>query len=158
VRRGAILPWSRLPVPRLVLPAILVVACAGCAGENAPPPDDLLRETLGLTEDDAVHRVVLTSDSVERARPSEVVVRSGDFVEFVTDDWKIHEVIFELDSLATPARTFLVDSDQVESPPLLDRGVRYVLSFRDAPEGRYPYRVEGNAPATHGVIIVRYDD
>ena len=139
--------------PLLLLAALLLTGC----GDRVPPelqPDELLRTELGLTEDDEVHRVVLTSAAAERARPDSVSLPPGAWVEFVSGDWRLHEVRFELDGLAPEARTFLESTDQVASPPLVDRDARFVVSFADAPAGRYPFVVEGNGQAANGVVVV----
>ncbi len=141
----------------MVAPGLLAILVAGC--EPRVPeelqPDSVLRERLGLTEDDEVHRVVLVSTDREEARPDSTTVPPGAWVEFVTGDWRIHEVRFELDSLAPEAADFLRSSGQVSSPPLLHRDARFVVSFEEAPVARYPYLVEGNLAAGRGVVIVR---
>ena len=119
------------------------------------PPDEVLRSELGLTEEDEVHRVLVTGGEVELPEPRTTEVRPGAYVEFVTGDGLIHEVLFEVDSLDLGMRTFLERTDQVGSPPLILRDSRFVVSFQDAPEGRYPYRVEGNGGSGRGVVIVR---
>lgn len=81
-------------------------------------------------------------------------IEPGSYVEFVTTDWLVHEVRFEIDSLGTAQRAFLERTDQVASPPLIERESRYVLSFVEAPPGRYGYRLEGNGRAGRGVIVV----
>jgi len=114
----------------------------------------VLRAELGLTDADRVHRVVLSGGSTESADPPALDVLEGDWVEFVSSDWRVHEVRFELDSLSVAAGQFLGESDQVASPPLLEPDARFVLSFAGAPEGRYPYVVEGNGSAVRGVVVV----
>ena len=56
--------------------------------------------------------------------------------------------------MSAAARTFLEETMQVASPPLLQRDARFVLTFADAPPGRYPYRLEGNREEGRGVIVV----
>jgi plastocyanin len=114
----------------------------------------LLQAELGLTLEDRVHRVRLAGGEVERADPLRVSIEPGAYVEFVTTDWMIHEVIFELDSLSAKQRAFLEHTDQIASPPLIQLDSRYVLAFEGAPPGRYVYRLEGNGRAGRGVILV----
>lgn len=147
-------PLGRTP-ERIVgaMAAMLSVACQ----ERPDPrlqPDELLQAELGLTLEDKVHRVRLEGGEVESADPALLTIEPGAYVEFVTVDWLVHEVIFEEDSLAAAQRTFLRRTDQVASPPLIDRDSRYVLSFEEAPPGRYPYVLEGNRRAGRGVIVV----
>ena len=96
----------------------------------------------------------LTGGERERFAPEEVVVRSGAYVQFESADWRVHEIRFELDSLPVAARAFLEESDQVASPPLVDRGARFVVSFVGAPDGRYPFIAEGNRAPGRGVVVV----
>jgi plastocyanin len=98
--------------------------------------------------------VVLFGGATGRAEPAEVLVEPGDYLQFTTGDSWIHEVLFEVDSLATDPLSFMTGLDQMASPPMVSRGSRFVVSFVDAPVGRYPYRVEGNGPVVHGVVVV----
>jgi len=144
---------------RLALGATLLLVCA-C--EPAPDPDTLpdevLQAELGLTDQDRVYRVSLIggapAGASERADPAAISIEQGSYVEFVTTDWMIHEVIFEADSLEGRLWSFLDRMDQTASPPLINRGSRYVLTFEGAPPGRYPYRIEGNGVAGRGTIVV----
>lgn len=133
-----------------------VALVGACAPEPDPAlqPDAVLQAELGLTPDDRVYRVTLTGGAVERAQPAAISIEPGAYVEFVTTDWLIHEVLFEADSLGAAERAFLERTNQVASPPLLDRDSRYVLSFVGAPPGRYAYRLEGNGRPARGVIVV----
>lgn len=117
-------------------------------------PDELLRRELGLTDRDEVHRVLLTSRDAETLTPDSVAVPPGAWVEFVTGDWRVHEVRFVLDSLGPSGRTFLESTDQVASPPLVDLDARFVVHFGDAPPGHYPFVVEGSGRPAHGVVVV----
>jgi hypothetical protein len=128
----------------------------GCS-RDAPPqlqPDQVLRDELGLTDRDEVHRILLTAGAAEETAPDSVTVPPGAWVEFVTGDWRVHEVRFLSDSLDAPARAFLEGTDQLASPPLVDRDARFVVFFGDAPPGRYPFVVEGNGSPAHGVVVV----
>lgn len=137
----------------LVLAGLLGVAACRPA-ESELPPDRRLQAELGLGPTDRVHPVVLFGGATGRAEPAEVLVAPGDYLEFTTGDAWIHEILFEIDSLATGALSFMTALDQMASPPMVSRGSRFVVSFVDAPAGRYPYRVEGNGPVVHGVVVV----
>lgn len=136
---------------------MLAVIGAGCRQAEAPAefrPDSLLRVELGLTDADEVHRVMVTGGVGEVLDPAETVIPVGAWVEFVTTDWRVHVVRFETDSLEGPARAFLEGSSQAASPPLVERDARFVVSFADAPVGRYPFVTEGNGSPTRGVVVV----
>jgi plastocyanin len=134
------------------LAALILVV--GCKADPELRPDEFLQAELGLTDRDVVHRVVITGGDRESADPAEVHIEEGAYVQFATADWLVHEVIFELDSLALEARGFLQRTDQAASPPLLRLDSRFVLDFTDAPAGRYPYLVEGSSRSGRGVVIV----
>lgn len=144
------------PRTALVASAFALLLAGGCKGRDRRfRPDATLRTTLGLTDRDEVHRVTLVGADTERVRPPVVEVPNGAWVEFVTGDWRVHEVHFELDSLDAAARAFLQGTDQVSSPPLVDRDSRFVIHFDKAPPGRYPFVAEGNGAPGHGVVVVR---
>jgi plastocyanin len=117
-------------------------------------PDSLLQAELGLTVEDRVYRVDVTGGEVERAEPAALSIEAGSYVQFVTTDWLVHEILFDTTALNPSQRGFLRATDQLHSPPLIDRGSRYVLSFVDAPPGSYTYRLEGNGTASRGTIVV----
>ncbi|HBD99280.1 MAG TPA: hypothetical protein DC060_13915 [Gemmatimonadetes bacterium] len=118
-------------------------------------PDEVLRSELGLTDRDEVHRVLITGGVVELAAPRATTIQPGAYLEFVTGDWLVHEIIFELDSLLPDARAFLERTDQVASPPMLRLDSRFVVDFEGSPPGRYPFVVEGSGAPGHGVVVVK---
>ena len=144
----------RFPGPFAWGAALLVLVGCDRGIPEAYRPDLLLQEELGLTEDDEVHRVELTGAASERATPDSVLVHVGGWVEFFSADWRVHEVHFGRDGLAGEAVAFMEETDQLSSPPLVDRGARFLIDMEGAPPGRYPYRVEGNGPPGHGVVVV----
>jgi hypothetical protein len=109
---------------------------------------------LDVSARSEVHRISITGGQEESAVPREVSVPEGALVEFVTTDSWVHEVWFELDSLSLEAREFLVQSDQVASPPMVNPDSRFVISLDGAPSGRYPFRVEGSGAPTQGAVVV----
>ena len=150
-------------MPRIrnrLVPAALAMACVLAAGacDRGDPelrPDDLLRDSLGLGDEDRVHTVrISTASSRERAEPDTLRVLPGDLVQFVTEDRRPHTVAFFVDSLPEAAAAFLRSTGQEGSPPLVEVESRFLVTFRDAPEGRYPYRVEGTGEAATGAVVV----
>ena len=140
---------------RLLLCTLLIVAVGtSCRVDSELQPDEVLRAELGLTDRDEVHRVVITGGDVELAAPQATTIRPGAYLEFVTGDWFVHEIIFELDSLLPEARAFLERTDQVASPPLLRLDSRYVVDFEGSPPGRYPFILEGSGAEGRGVVVV----
>lgn len=132
---------------------------AACSPVNEHPPDELLRDSLGLGDGDVVRRVHLRAvEDQEVASPVQLRVEPGSHVEFVSTDRRVRWIRFELDSLDTAAADFLRAGSQQESAPLVNRESRFVVTFRDAPEGRYPYVVQGNGLPGRGAIVVGEDD
>lgn len=152
--------WSRRSErPRLAGPFLFPVgilwACMACSEPNPELlPDEVLQAELGLTLDDRVHTVTLTGGGAERVEPGVATVAEGDFVQFLSTDWFVHEVTFESDSLGDAALAFMERTDQLDSPPLIYKDSRFVVSFEDAPPGRYPFVVAGNGRPGRGVIVL----
>ena len=146
MRRGLLFSLALLPG--------LLVGCGSGVDEELRP-DQLLRDSLALGDADRVYRITLDApENRERAEPREVQIVPGSFVEFFTADGRIHTVTFPPDSLAGEAAEFLRSTGQDRSPPLVERESRFLVSFRDAPAGRYPFRIEGNGQATWGAVVV----
>lgn len=145
---------SRLP--GRALGAVCLLLLAACRSEPDPTfqPDSVLQAALGLTTRDRVYRVAVSGGEVERAEPAALSIEAGSYVEFHTTDWLVHEILFDTTSLTAAQHGFLRSTDQLQSPPLIDRGSRYVLSFVDAPPGKYSFRLEGNGRASMGAIVV----
>ena len=143
----------RALAPVLTGAVIAAVACQEPAQTHLQP-DAVLQAALGLEATDRVHSIRITGGESERAEPPLLSIEPGSFVEFVPADWLVHEVVFETDSLTSEQRGFLERTDQVASPPLIERDSRYVLVFEGAPAGRYPYRLEGNGRTGWGAIMV----
>lgn len=138
----------------LLVGLLLLAASAGCGSRH--PPDEVLRDTLGLGGSEEVHRVSLeVRDGRETAAPPTTEIAPGALVEFVSADRFVRMVEFREEGLSPEGAEFLLRTGQLRSAPLLDRDARFVVSFRDAPAGRYPYRAEGNYGTAAGVVVVR---
>jgi plastocyanin len=131
---------------------------AGLLACEAPPelqPDQELRDSLGLTSRDRVHRVRLAlQGGREVAGPATVEVLPGDRVSFESADGFVRRVHLERDSLSEAQRAWALDRGVDASPPLVARGSRWLVHFQDAPEGRYPFRVEGGREGGTGAVVV----
>jgi hypothetical protein len=141
----------------VVLLSLLAGLTAAC--ERSDPelrPGQVLKDSLGLGDDDRVHRVRLSRlDQRENPDPASVEVREGDYVEFVSVDHGVHAIFFALDSLSSAAAQFLRAAGQESSPPLVLPAARFVVLFAGAPIGRYPFVVVGNGTEAYGVVVVR---
>ncbi len=90
----------------------------------------------------------------ELASPDSILVHEGDYIQFVSDDWFLHEVRFDSTAMSEHAWKFMVSNNQAASQPLLQNGARFVISFVDASPGAYPFLLEGNREPGSGVIVV----
>lgn len=130
-------------------------AIAGCdTPDPALQPDAQLVEELGLTQADRVHTVGLRTEDRERPLPDSTRVWVGDYLQFVSEDWLIHEVRFDSTRSSRDGWAFLASTGQTASPPLLQKGSRFIVSFVGAPPGTYPFRLEGNRGPGVGIIVV----
>jgi plastocyanin len=110
---------------------------------------------LGISDAAAIHRIRVTgSGDRTRLLPLRTQIRPGDVVQFVILDHRTHLVRFLDDETASDALEFLRHTGQDRPPPLVARESRLVLSFRDAPPGRYPFRVESIGSPVEGEIRV----
>lgn len=150
-------PGSGRPAPRpltLALSALLLQAA--CGPEPAPVADRELRDSLGLADSVRIHRFILGGRGAEEHLvPPRVEVSPGDVVQFVPVDGRIHTVYFEPEDSSGALADFLSRTGQMSSPPLLDRESRFVVTFRGAPTGSYPFRVEGPGGAVRGLVVVQ---
>lgn len=139
----------------LIAVAIHCLGVAGCAPAPPPPSDPDLRVELGIPDNVAIHRVALVGQGDRtRVLPRELMIRSGDVVQFVSLDHRVYVVRFDETDPSAPTSTFLVDTEQDSPPPLVEEGARLVLTFGGAPTGTYAYRVEGNGGPVPGSIRV----
>ncbi len=123
--------------------------------EPPPPSDPELRAELGIPDDVSIHRVDLSGRGDQtRLVPTEIHAATGDLVQFVVLDQRVHLLRFDTAGLSPEALAFLRSTEQDAPPPLLEQGVRLVLSFDGAPAGIYPFRVEGSGPPVRGRIVL----
>jgi plastocyanin len=143
---------------RAAILAAVVLLLPGCRAD-APAdlqPDSILRSALGLTDRDVVHRVQVRSRGTrEIAEPSRVTAEPGTWVSFQGGDARGHVVRFDTTAISATGVDWLRVTDQIESPPLLTPASRWVVSFLDAPEGFYPFVVEGGGETGSGGIEIR---
>lgn len=139
--------------------ALIAVAVGALACRDEVPeelrPDALLRDSLGLTDDDAVHVVRIDgSGGRDRAVPARLSIRPGERVSFTTTDGRLHHVRFDTAVTAPGPTRWLTSGGRLLSPPLINRDSRWVVAFDDAPPGVYPFRLEGNGAPGGGVVEV----
>ena len=92
---------------------------------------------------------------VEHVVPPHINIETGEWVQFVTLDHRVHTLAFVPDSLSLEALAYLSRTDQMEGPPLLARGSRFLVDFRDAPVGRYVFSSQSHGDPVFGSVTVR---
>jgi len=123
---------------------VLGVALGGCD----PPADGadagprvLELDSARITLPDSVRLVVVSLDRSHPGdlEPAHAEIRVGDIGRFEAADAAAHAVGFDGTGLTAEARRFLEVTGQMRSPPLLNAGNAWVVSFAHAPPGDYPY-------------------
>jgi hypothetical protein len=69
-------------------------------------------------------------------------------------DHRVYLIAFDAPGLGAAESEFLRGTGQDSPPPLVERGSRLVLTFENAPAGRYPFSVETGGASSQGVILV----
>lgn len=95
---------------------------------------------------------VADTDSVA---PVELHVRPGDVVRFTIDDHRTHAIGFDVARLEPLIREYLDRTNQLRSPPLVNRGAAWVVALEDAPPGRYPFLCRSHG--ARGMLVVGAD-
>ena len=130
----------------------------GCGIEPKAAPE-LVEEasTDPLSQIAAVAQVVQLSGGrdVEHIVPPHLEIEVGEWVQFVTLDRRVHTVSFVPDSLSPEALEYLTDTGQLQGPPLLARGSRFLVDFREAPLGRYVFSSASHGDPVFGSVTVR---
>jgi plastocyanin len=138
--------------------AIALLAVVGCGIEPKAAPDPVEEADAGpYAEIVAVAQVVQLSGGrdVEHIVPPHLEISMGEWVQFLTLDRRVHTVSFVPDSLSPEALEYLTDTGQLEGPPLLERGSRFLVDFRRAPAGRYVFSSVSHGDPVFGSVTVR---
>ncbi len=138
-----------------------VIAClavVGCGIEPKTPPEPVEEANTGpYSEIIAMAQVVQLSGGrdVEHVVPPHLEIGMGEWVQFLTLDRRVHTVSFVPDSLSPAALEYLTDTGQLQGPPLLARGSRFLVDFRKAPAGRYVFSSASHGDPVFGSVTVR---
>jgi len=92
---------------------------------------------------------------VEHVVPPHLEIDTGEWVQFITLDRRVHTVSFVPDSLSPEGLEYLADTGQLQGPPLLSRGSRFLVDFRNAPAGRYVFSSASHGDPVFGSVTVR---
>jgi plastocyanin len=152
--------WSlngRLTLSPLLAMWVTVLASMSCGVGSGTESraDAALRDTLGIGPRVGFHIVALGgSRDSERISPARLEVSEGDVVVFETVDGRVHALEFATDSLSPEVVTFLRETRQLKSPPLMDLGTKFLVDFEDAPDGRYVFRGRTVGDPVYAVILI----
>ena len=138
--------------------AIAFLAVIGCGIEPKAIPAPVEEADTGpYAEIVATAQVVQLSGGrdVEHIVPPHLDIATGEWVQFVTLDRRVHVVSFVPDSLSPEALEYLADTGQLKGPPLLQQGSRFLVDFREAPAGRYVFSSVSHGDPVFGSVTVR---
>ncbi len=131
-----------------------LAACGVEAETRAGQAAQAVQEVPSLVETDQVIQLGGGRDQ-EHVLPLNLEISVGEWVEFVTLDRRVHTLSFVADSLSAEALEYLRAAGQLHSPPLLERGTRFFVDFREAPEGRYVFSSRSHGAPVYGSVTVR---
>ena len=144
----------------LRLPTLALLVVAGCGGEAETRAEEAAADTQEpfFPAVEIVQVVQLGGGrDQEHVLPLTTDISTGAWVEFVTLDRRVHTISFVADSLAAEVHDYLQATGQMHSPPLLERGTRFLVDFREAPEGRYVFSSRSHGQPVYGSITVRME-
>ncbi len=147
--------------PTYVIRKVAALACLCVVGCEIETKTQL--EVSGVDSTDlhseiaAVAQVIHLSGGrdIEHIVPPHLEIELGEWVQFVSLDRRVHAVSFVPDSLSPEAFAYLADTGQLEGPPLLALGNRFLVDFREAPAGRYVFSSTSHGDPVFGSITVR---
>ena len=138
--------------------AFACLAVMGCGIETKTSLEGVGEASTDLhSEIAAVAQVVQLTGGrdVEHVVPPNLEIELGEWVQFVSLDRRVHTVSFVPDSLSPEALEYLSDTGQLHGPPLLARGNRFLVDFRNAPAGRYVFSSASHGDPVFGSVTVR---
>lgn len=126
---------------RAVLATAWLALGVACAGPPEPPATvDTGGGTVELEDSADLHEVALVhTQAGERFAPASIEAASGDIVRFTSETLDTHALAFRMQRLTPEQASFLVESGQEASAPILERGNSWVLTLEGAPPGSYPF-------------------
>lgn len=119
----------------------LICACdrGSLAGEKKDRTLELAGDTIDVPSGVDLHDVaVRTNPQSKDFDPGNVQAAPGDYLRFTTADNRTHAIVFE--AVTPEIRTFLEQSGQLRSPPLVNNGASWVIALEKAPAGVYRFR------------------
>jgi plastocyanin len=128
-----------------------VIVLAACGGEAEPAPAvlHLGEDTVVLAPGARITDVhVRAGGDGGEFLPDEVEARPGDVLRFSSEDGGPHALVFVQGDTDAAGFAFVTGTDQQRSLPLTEQGAAWIVTFADAPAGRYAIRC-----LTHGATL-----
>lgn len=124
-----------------ILLALLAMACGRDETPESRALLELAEDTIQLERGVALAEILVRSGATNAAafEPDTIRIRTGDVVRFITADRHPHAITFDATQLAPVAEEFLRRTSQLRGPPLITEGSSWIVSFKDAPPGLYPF-------------------
>lgn len=122
-----------------LLVSLLACGDAPLIGEKKDRTLELSSDTIDLPAGVDLHDVTVQTNAQGKdfSQP-QIAAIPGDYLRFSIADSRTHAIVFEVD--APELRTFLEQSGQLRSPPLVTNGASWVIALRGAPVGTYRFR------------------
>jgi plastocyanin len=122
----------------------LALALAGCQTDKAdargPRVLELNADTVQVPDSVRVATIRINRVTAAELAPAAVSLRAGDLLRFIAEDGAAHAIAFDGGAMSAEARSFLEHSGQMRSPPFVEAGATWVVSFKGAPPGVYRFR------------------
>ena len=140
------------------LVTVAVTACNrdgdGATRSDGKGPREIALGTDTMQVPDSVRVATVRMDRSKSAEiePAETTVRTGDLLRFIASDAGAHAIAFDGADMSAEASAFMERTGQMRSPPFMAKGSTWVVTFKDAPAGKYAYRCPTHGD--QGVITV----
>ncbi len=118
-----------------------VSACerGALTGDTKDRTLELMGDTIDVPAGVDLHDVAVRTNAQSKDfDPAGVQAAPGDYLRFTTGDSRTHAIAFE--AVSPEIKTFLEQSGQLRSPPLVTNGASWVIALEKAPPGVYRFR------------------
>jgi plastocyanin len=143
--------------PGVLLFALAPLLLAACDAVDSRATIQLDTAEVELDGGTGLHEVTFIGvGPTDSIAPGGVRAKPGDAVRFVTGDHRTHAIGFDADRLDPEIRAYLLETNQLRGPPLVNRGAAWVVVLDGAPPGRYPFVCRTHD--ARGVLLVTEED
>jgi plastocyanin len=142
-----------------LLACALAAGCdrAGPGGDEGPRVIELAHDTIRLEQGVRLVDIAVRRQADGEFDPADVEARQGDLVRFTAGDGGGHAIAFVGPQLGAEARSFLEQTGQLRSPPLIVSDASWVITLEGAPPGEYPFHCTTHNVAGRLSVVARQD-